>query len=499
MNYRWFLVGAMLVGVALFVIFLLPFFLNAASFRPAIERQLSNVLGREVTLGRLSFSLLHGSLVSDEFVVSDDPEFSKVPFLQAKGLEVGVEILPLLVHGRVHVTTLTVYAPSIQLIQHASGRWNYSTLGSKPSQDAAAQGPSSLDLDFGELKVVNGGAMVSSIPVAARPFEYSNINVTLKDFAFAKSFPIEVSADLPGGGTVKLTGNAGPLAREDISETPFHATLQVREFDLVGAGIVEPSKGIMMTNDIDGEINSDGIKAASTGKIKASRLQFVPKGSPSQQPVDIHYNVSENLATREGTVSDIAIHTGQSAVHVNGTFKFTAETLMLNLHLSASALAIESLEQLLPSVGIRLPSGSSLQGGTLSASIAVAGPATGASMAGPIEIDNTKLAGFDLGSKIEGIPQLGGTSAGTEIRALKSNVASSTTGTRLKDISVDIQQIGTATGEGVVAPSGELEIRLTAKLKSSGAGASPVRIVPVFITGTAASPTIRASAGAGLR
>jgi len=81
---RWFFVGVLVVGVFLAVVFLLPFFLNADAFRPAIEIELSNTLGRTATMGKLTFSLVQGSLVADDIVISDDPEFSDVPFLQAK-------------------------------------------------------------------------------------------------------------------------------------------------------------------------------------------------------------------------------------------------------------------------------------------------------------------------------------------------------------------------------------------------------------------------------
>ena len=79
---------------------------------------------------------------------------------------------------------------------------------------------------------------------------------------------------------------------------------------------------------------------------------------------------------------------------------------MLDLHIAAPSLPIDQVERLLPVVGIHLPAGSSLQGGTLTANITITGPATTTTLAGPVEIDNTKLLGFDLASKIEGMNPL---------------------------------------------------------------------------------------------
>jgi len=523
---RWFFVGVLVVGVFLGVILLLPFFLNADAFRPMIETQLTNTLGRTVTMGKLTFSLMHGSLMADEIVICDDPAFSDVPFLQAQKLDVGIEIIPLLMHRQVRITDLTINTPSIQLIQHASGKWNYSSLGSTASQSTPSQQQTSMpDFSIGQLKIISGNAMVSSIPKTAKPFEYSEINLTVKQFSFLKPFPFEVSAKLPGSGSLNVTGESGPISLKDTSETPFHATLQMREFNPVAGGIIELSKGISMNNDIDAEIKSDGSNLSSTGKIKASQLKLVPKGLTAQDSVDVDYSISQNLATREGTVSDIAIHTGSAAVHVTGSFKFSPEAMLLNLHLSAEALPIEQLERLLPIVGIQLPSGSSLQGGTLTANLAITGPATAATTTGPVEIDNTKLAGFDLGSRIEGLKAIATAGRGTEIRVLKASVSTSPQETRLANIYGELPQIGIANGDGSVAPSGELDFHLTAKLNNSNAAGSlanqavdtvgglvggllhpsakpaslSARGIPITITGTATNPSIRANLGAMLR
>lgn len=521
---RFAVIGGIVVGIILFFILTAPFFVNAETFRPTIENQLSSALGRNVSLGRLSFSLFAGSLIAEDISIADDPAFSNVPFIQAKKLDVGVEILPFLVHHEVRITKLIIDTPSIQLIEHVSGKWNFSSLGGNSTQSKSQQQDGVPDLSVDELKISHGSAQVSSIPVTSRPFEYSDVNISVKGFSFLKSFPFELSAKLPADGTLKLNGDAGPISQEDTTKTPFHATIQLREFDPVASGVIDQGKGITMDNDVDAQLASDGITVSSTGKIKTSRLQLVPKGSPAQQSVDTDYTITQNLNTRQGVVSDMAIHTGSAAVHVNGGFQFTAKALVLDLHLSAPNVPIDQLESLLPTVGIHLPSGSSLQGGTLTANIAITGAATSANMTGPVEIDNSRLAGFDLGSRIQGMNPLGGTSSGTQIQVLKANVSSSPDETKITNIFGDLPQIGTATGEGTIASTGSLDFKLNAKLNSSnavGAVANTAvnavggilggllrpqtkptgsgRGIPIIITGSASNPSIRANIGAMLR
>lgn len=525
MNKGWVAIAGVVLAIFLLAIVVVPFFVNADTFRPTVESQLSAALGRNVTLGRLTSSLLGGTLIADDIAIADDPRFSSVPFIQAKKLDVGVEVLPLLFHKQVHITKLNIDSPSIQLIQHNDRTWNFSSLGGGSTQPGAQQSTSIPDLSVEELKITNGSANISTIPATAKPFEYTDVNLTVKNFSFLKTFPFDLTAKLPAGGTLKLSGNGGPISQKDASKTPFDATLQLRDFDPVAAGVIDRSKGIGMVLDADSQLKSDGTDASSSGKLKASRLQLVPSGSPSQVPVDVDYTVSDNLNTHHGSVADIAVHAGSVAIHVNGSFDSTSQGVTLNLHLNAPSLPIDQLERLLPVVGIRLPSGSSLQGGTLTANIKITGAATAAAMTGPVEIDNTKLAGFNLGSKIQGLSALGGTSGGTEIQVLKANVDSSPSGTQIKDIFGNLPQIGSATGEGTVAPSGAINFNLNAKLNSSNpvgalannalnqvgglvggflhpkAKAAPLanRGVPLTITGTATNPSIRANVGAMLR
>ena len=187
--------------------------------------------------------------------------------------------------------------------------------------------------------------------------------------------------------------------------------------------------------------------------------------------------------------------------------------------MSAPNMPIDQVEELLPAVGVQLPSGSKLQGGTLTANLAITGPATATTIAGPVEIDNTRLAGFDLGSKIEGMARMGGTNGGTAIQLLKTTVNSTPATTQFSDITGVVPAIGTATGSGSVSAAGDLNFNLLAKLNGTTGVAGAVNKaagafgglfgkvvhytqqqgVPMTITGTASNPKIRANVKAMLK
>lgn len=80
----------------------------------------------------------------------------------------------------------------------------------------------------------------------------------------------------------------------------------------------------------------------------------------------------------------------------------------MDLRLNAPDMSVDELEAMLPALGIAIPSGSQLQGGTLSAALGTAGPVDKLVIRGPVRLTNTKLAGFDLGSKLGALAALAG-------------------------------------------------------------------------------------------
>lgn len=523
----WVKVLAVVVGLFLVIVIVVSFVVNGETFRPTLQSRLSAALGRQVTMGHLSFSLLSGSLVADNIAIADDPAFSSSPFVEAKQLKVGVELSPLIFNKQVHITKLTIDTPAISLVQNQAGKWNFSSIGGNtPAQSSAQQPTARPDLSVGELKITGGSATVSSVPPTARPFVYSGVNVDVKQFSFNSNFPFDLSADLPAKGTLKLNGTAGPIPEKDASQTPVHATLHIAGLDPVAAGVVEASKGVSGVVDIDAQVDSNGTEVNTKGKVKATRLQLSRSGSPAPQPVDVDYTITSNLVQRTGRVVDIAVHTGSVAAHMMGTFRMTPQAIVLDLHLAAPNLPVDGVEQLLPAVGVKIPAGSSLKGGTLTANINITGPATETSLAGPVEVDNTKLAGFDLGSKIQGLNPFGGTGGGTDIQKLAATIDSTPQMTRISNINASIPQIGTATGSGTVSPAGDLNFNLVASLSSTNAvgalanqavntaknqvqgliggflnkGSKPAQTssnashgIPLSVTGTTSSPVIRAN------
>ncbi|HEV2272980.1 MAG TPA: AsmA family protein [Acidobacteriaceae bacterium] len=514
MKKTWIRILVAVAALIVIVVLIVPLFVNANTFRPLLESELSQALGRPVTLGNLSFSLFTGSLVADNLSIGDDPAFSKEPFFQAKSLHIGIETGPLLFHRQLIVRSFAADSPSIHLIHSPNGTWNFSSIGRGAASAKQNQQQSSAipNLTIGQIKIENGQAAVSSQPPSGQPLVYSNLNLSASQVSFSKNFPFQLTADLPGGGSLALNGNAGPLNQQDASSTPFSANISFKHFDPVATGVVDPQEGIAMVADISAQLTSDGQTLASSGKVKADHLQVVRGGSPTPKPVDIDYTIHHNLQARTGNVDHLQMTTGGVAVQVTGNYQLAAPKTTLDLHLSAPKLPVDQVQSLLPVAGVHLPKGSMLQGGTLNADLKINGPADALVISGPVEIDNTRLAGFDLGSRIGGLKAAGSSPQGTPIQVLRANLNNSPAGTRIDNLYVEVPTLGTAAGNGTVSPAGGLDFRVVAKFNTSSGVASQVlgglsavssvlgkavgnvaaSGIPVTITGTSTDPVIQA-------
>ena len=306
-----------------------------------------------------------------------------------------------------------------------------------------------------------------------------------------------MTADLPGGGTVKLDGTAGPINSTDASLTPFQAKLEVKKLDLAASGFIDQSSGFGGLANFDGNVSSDGNQAHSSGNATADKLKLSPKGTPAQRTISMKYSTAYELQKQTGQLNgDVSV--GKAAAKLSGTYDLRGVSPVLNLKLNADNMPVDDLETLLPALGVTLPKGSSLQGGTLSADLAITGPVDKMVIVGPVKLANTKLAGFDMGSKLSAISALGGAKTGpdTSIQNFSSNVHVAPSGIQTENVNLVIPAIGTLTGSGTVSPQNALDYKMTASLSGSvasglsqlagvsGKGAS----IPFFIQGTASDP-----------
>src|SRR5580704_16388899 len=132
-------IGAIAFAILLVILIALPLLINVNSFRPKIESELMSALGRQVTMGNLSLSILSGSVVADNIAIADDPAFSRSPFITAKSLKVGVELMPLIFSRQLNMNEIKLDQPEITLLKLGNGKWNFSSIGGASNKTAPAE------------------------------------------------------------------------------------------------------------------------------------------------------------------------------------------------------------------------------------------------------------------------------------------------------------------------------------------------------------------------
>jgi AsmA protein len=487
---------ALLLAVAI----ALPFIVNVNSFKPQLESTLTSALGRQVNVGNLGLSILSGSVSAEDLSIADDPAFSKDPFVRAKSLHVGVELMPLIFSKKLKVNELVLDQPEIRLIQTPGGKWNFSSLGGNkpPQKTEPSSSPSMDDLSVNSLAVKDGSLSMGKTN-SSKVQTYKDVDITIKNFSSKSQFPFTMTAKLPGDGDMKLNGQAGPIA-QDAAETPLSADISVKNLNLATSGFIEPSSGIAGMVDFTGKVNSDGHVAHSTGDLTADKLKLTEKATPSSKTVQLKYAVEHNLAKSAGSISQGDILIGKALAKLTGTYQIQGDTTTLNAKLNGDAMPVDELQAMLPALGVVLPSGSSLQGGALSTNLSITGTSAKPVVTGPIHLENTKLTGFSIGQKLGAISQLVGgipSGADTLVQNLSSDVQYSSTGIQTQNMNLNIPSLGVVTGSGTMIPGGgALDYKMNANLsgsittglaKMAGLGGKGTS-VPFFITGTAANP-----------
>jgi AsmA protein len=525
------------IAVLTVVLIALPFVIDVNMFRPQIEAELTSALGRQVKVGNLKLSLLGESVSADDLAIADDPAFGRDPFVRAKELKVGVELMPLVFSKTLNVTNLSIDQPQISLVHSADGKWNYSSIGGSKPETGSATGParavadnkagnasqkenkaqlvetsarlatapagssdaSNPNLSVAELDVKNGSVSIVETSSNAKPRTYQNVDITVKVFSFTSQFPFTLTASLPGGGTTEVDGKAGPIDATDASMTHMDANITVKQLDLAASSFVNAASGIAGIVNFDGTLNSDGLDLRTNGTATAEKLKLSPKGSPANKAVNLKYATVFELQKQTGQLTQGDVTLGQAVAHLTGTYQAQQNSTILNMRLNADNMPVNDLETMLPALGIVLPWGSSLQGGTLTADLAISGPVDKLVITGPVKLANTKLAGFDLTSKLSEISKFTGggqKSSDTTIQNFSTDVRVAPEGINTQNVNLNVPAIGVITGAGTISPQNELNYTMNASLNGAMGGLTQLAGgfgnkgagLPFFIQGTTSDP-----------
>ena len=243
--------------------------------------------------------------------------------------------------------------------------------------------------------------------------------------------------------------------------TPVTANLKLTNLNLAASGAVPGSTGVDGIVSMDGTLTSNGHTAQVAGKLKAEKLKLAPGATAARKPLLFDFSLVEDLKQHAGQMNrgDAAIGTVKTSL--TGTWTQQGELPVLKMNLSAQSVPVSGLEELLPVLNVVVPAGSTLEGGTATAVLALSGTTTALVVTGPVSLQNTRLRGFDLGTKMSPIEKLAGLKSGpdTQIQTLSANLRKAPEGTSLQNIHLVLPSLGDVSGGGTISPGHALDFK----------------------------------------
>ena len=396
-----------IIAIVIGILLVAPLFINVNQYRPQIQSELQQKLGRKVTLGNLHLRLLTPRVRVDNVTVSEDPRFSSGrPFAQAQELDVSIALLPLIT-GDVQVKSLTLQQPDIELVRNPQGVWNFSTIGqpspgttNQPKQPTPKPGSqqNAGGFELNNLQISDGQIAITDAQKHQPRTVYNHIDVSLSNFAPGRPFSVAATVHLPGPGTqvVSLDGTGGPINNSNMIATPFDGTVKLQQVSLSSAQKFLNTPALAGTDaTVSGnmKIRNQAGSLASEGNI---RLQDpIIRGVKLGYPITADYNLADDLNRDVLNISKGALQLGSTPLSITGSMNLKPTPAQVNVQLKASNVSLGEVAQLASAMGVAFAPGMNING-RLNADVHAQGTTNSPALNGSVSARNLDISGKGL-------------------------------------------------------------------------------------------------------
>jgi AsmA protein len=421
------IVIAVLLVLVVAVLAIAPKMINVNRYHDEIQNQLSAKLGRPVTLGAMSLSLLPPKFTVQNAVIAEDANFGQGTFAQMQSMAVRVKLLPLLKKD-IEIQSLTLEHPQVELVRNAQGVWNFASLGKpagatpaqQPSQPApsapakpspqqqpqgtqAPQSSAGRNFELAHLDINDGTVAITDQQKHQSRAVYDHIDVTLKDYAANKPFSLTVQAHLPGSGkqVAKLDGKGGPINDANMLDTPFDGTLDLDQVSLSGAQKFLNSAALQNTDAVltgKADVKNAGGKLQSKGSLKAENANV--HGTEIGYPVTVDYDVTDDLTNDVIQVEHANVKLGSTPLSINGTVNTKSTPSLADLYVKANDVSIAEMARLAGAFGVAFNPGTQIAG-RVNADIHAQGDLSSPSLNGSLAARDLQISGKDVPAPVK--------------------------------------------------------------------------------------------------
>jgi AsmA protein len=292
---RWTLaLGAVLVALGAAAT-LGPALLNLEQYRGLIARQAGRAIGREVTVGAITANLWRLGAEAQGIRVAERPGYGAAPFVDAEGLRVRVELLPLL-RGQLRVASAVLERPRIHLVRDREGHWNIEDLWHVASgPTAGAHGRPGPEVQRPPRPAAAGALLVRDLRAwggelvledlgggsgGRTQFSVANLRLEVHQQEDPRDGLTLTLAGTAAGGTLEATAVLSPKG----PALTVDGRAAVKGFDLAALGPYLGRPGMSGPADISitakGSLPSPGLDVAGNLDLTRARLDL---GGPARK------------------------------------------------------------------------------------------------------------------------------------------------------------------------------------------------------------------------
>ena len=407
-------IGVLLV-VGLVVALVLPSFLDVNRYHDQIQAQMQKHLGRPVTLGAMSLSLLPPSFRVENATIGEDPAFSTgQPFAQAQELRVAPKLWPLL-HGQIELSSLELRQPRIEIVRNEQGVWNFASLGqaaeAAPATPSAAPAPAQpvppsqpqQAFSLANFTVTDGTVAVTDLQKRQPRSVYDHIDLSVEDYQPGQAFSVDVAAHLPGAGAEKmeLSGTIGPLLPNDFEHTPFQGKFKLDEVSLSG---LQRFLNTASLAEVDGvasgsaEVRNEKGQLASSGSLTLEQARV--RGNDVGYTLAADYSFTDDLERDLLKIDKGNLRLGSTPVAVTGTIDVHGSPAIVDLQIKTAEVSIAEAARLAAVFGVVFNPKMKIDG-RLQADLHAQGPLTSPILNGTLDGKELAISGGDLKQPVQ--------------------------------------------------------------------------------------------------
>ena len=208
---------------------------------------------------------------------------------------------------------------------------------------------------------------------------------------------------MAGAGTqeIRLQGDGGPLAEQDLTKTPFHGTLDVKGVQVtdlskfLNSPVLNGTDGVMtgqtrITND-SGKLTAEGETNIQNAKVDGMELGY---------PVSAQYDVSDDLSADMLAIRKFTIKLGPTPLEMSGTINAKTASPQIDLNLRASNVSVAEAAKFAAASGIALSPGTTMTG-SVNANVQATGAADKPALTGTVTASNIQMSGKEIAQPVQ--------------------------------------------------------------------------------------------------